>query len=53
MEEHKTEFVQELPRKSSEAAEDFGQMFEESLRSVRPGEVVHGRVVKMGSMRCV
>ena len=24
---------------------DFGAMFEQSLRAVRPGEVVHGRVV--------
>jgi len=28
--------------------EDFGQMFEESLRSVRPGEIVRGRVVEIG-----
>ncbi len=29
--------------------EDFGQMFEESLQSVKPGEIVRGRVVKIGS----
>ena len=28
--------------------EDFGQMFEESLRSVKPGEIVRGRVVEIG-----
>ncbi len=28
--------------------EDFGQMFEESMRSVQPGEVVRGRVVSIG-----
>ena len=28
--------------------EDFGQMFEESMRSVKPGEIVRGRVVKIG-----
>lgn len=28
--------------------EDFGQMFEESLQSVKPGEIVRGRVVKIG-----
>ncbi len=30
------------------AGEDFGQMFEESLRSVQPGEIVRGRVVNIG-----
>jgi len=29
--------------------EDFGQMFEESMRSVKPGEIVRGRVVKIGA----
>ena len=28
--------------------EDFGRMFEESMRSVTPGEIVRGRVVKIG-----
>ena len=28
--------------------EDFGQMFEESMRSVQPGEIVRGRVVNIG-----
>ena len=28
--------------------EDFGQMFEESMRSVQPGEIVGGRVVNIG-----
>ncbi len=28
--------------------EDFGQMFEESMRSVKPGEIVRGRIVKIG-----
>jgi len=28
--------------------EDFGMLFEQSLRSVRPGEVVRGRVVMVG-----
>lgn len=32
----------------SGASEDFSQLFEESLRSVQPGEVVRGRVVKIG-----
>ena len=30
------------------AGEDFGQMFEESMRSVQPGEIVTGRVVNVG-----
>jgi small subunit ribosomal protein S1 len=30
------------------AGEDFGQLFEESLRTVKPGEVVRGRVVRVG-----
>ncbi len=28
--------------------EDFGQMFEESLRTVKPGEIVRGRVMEIG-----
>lgn len=28
--------------------EDFGQMFEESMRAVQPGEIVRGRVVNIG-----
>jgi len=37
-----------VPQKGSGVGEDFGQMFEESLRSVKPGEIVRGRVVKVG-----
>ena len=32
----------------SGGGEDFSQLFEESLRSVQPGEVVRGRVVNIG-----
>ena len=31
------------------AGEDFSQLFEESLRTVKPGEVVRGRVVNIGA----
>jgi small subunit ribosomal protein S1 len=49
MEQDKEEFVESTPQpKASGAGEDFGQMFEESLRSVKPGEIVRGRVVKIG-----
>lgn len=41
--------AEELQRKGSRVGEDFGQMFEESLQSVKPGEVVRGRVVNIGS----
>ena len=34
---------------SSPVGEDFGQMFEESMRSVQPGGIVSGRVVSIGS----
>lgn len=34
---------------SKSDGEDFGQMFEESMRSVQPGEIVRGRVVNLGS----
>ena len=34
---------------SKNDSEDFGQMFEESMRSVQPGEIVRGRVVNLGS----
>lgn len=40
--------AEELQRKASRVGEDFGQMFEESLQSVKPGEVVRGRVVNIG-----
>lgn len=35
--------TQAVPASGSES--DFGALFEESMRAVRPGEVVHGRVV--------
>jgi small subunit ribosomal protein S1 len=35
-------------RASSAGGEDFGSMFERSLRAVKPGEVVTGRVVHLG-----
>ncbi len=34
---------------SKNDSEDFGQMFEESMRSVQPGEIVRGRVVNLGA----
>ncbi|MGH7966088.1 MAG: 30S ribosomal protein S1 [Candidatus Binatia bacterium] len=40
--------AEETQRKSNRIGEDFGQMFEESLQSVKPGEVVRGRVVNIG-----
>jgi small subunit ribosomal protein S1 len=46
MEQEKVEFA--TPPQSTGAGEDFGQMFEESLRSVKPGEIVRGRVVNIG-----
>jgi small subunit ribosomal protein S1 len=48
MEQEKVEFATPTPPHSAGAGEDFGQMFEESLRSVKPGEIVRGRVVKIG-----
>lgn len=35
-------------REGGGGREDFGQLFEESLRTVKPGEVVRGRVVRVG-----
>ncbi len=48
MEQEKGEFVETVRPKGSGVGEDFGQMFEESLRSVKPGEIVRGRVVEIG-----
>ncbi len=48
MEQEKGEFVETARPKNSGMGEDFGQMFEESLRTVKPGEIVRGRVVEIG-----
>src|SRR5438034_9823740 len=49
MEQDKEELVETAPQpRSSGIREDFSQLFEESLRSVKPGEIVRGRVVKIG-----
>src|SRR5436309_4755227 len=49
MEQDKEEFVETAPQpRGSGIREDFSQLFEESLRSVKPGEIVRGRVVKIG-----
>jgi small subunit ribosomal protein S1 len=48
MEQEKGEFAETVRPKGSGVGEDFGQMFEESLRSVKPGEIVRGRVVEIG-----
>jgi small subunit ribosomal protein S1 len=48
MEQEKGEFVETVRPKGGGMGEDFGQMFEESLRSVKPGEIVRGRVVEIG-----
>jgi small subunit ribosomal protein S1 len=48
MEQEKGEFAEAVRPKGSGMGEDFGQMFEESLRSVKPGEIVRGRVVEIG-----
>jgi small subunit ribosomal protein S1 len=48
MEQDKVTAAEAAPQKSGGMGEDFGQMFEESLRSVKPGEIVRGRVVKIG-----
>ena len=51
--EEKKEIVEPNPPQtvltSKSDGEDFGQMFEESMRSVQPGEIVRGRVVNLGS----
>ena len=51
--EEKKEIVEPNPPQAVLTAksdgEDFGQMFEESMRSVQPGEIVRGRVVNLGS----
>ncbi|HKA55794.1 MAG TPA: 30S ribosomal protein S1 [Candidatus Binatia bacterium] len=48
MEQEKGEFAETARPKGGSMGEDFGQMFEESLRSVKPGEIVRGRVVEIG-----
>ncbi len=48
MEQEKGEFVETARPKGSAMGEDFGQMFEESLRTVKPGEIVRGRVMEIG-----
>jgi small subunit ribosomal protein S1 len=40
--------VEKEVREGGGVGEDFGQLFEESLRTVKPGEVVRGRVVRVG-----
>ena len=48
MEHNRETLTESRPSKGSGMGEDFGQMFEESLQSVKPGEIVRGRVVKVG-----
>lgn len=48
MEQEKVATTPTVPQGGRGPGEDFGQMFEESLRSVKPGEIVRGRVVKIG-----
>jgi small subunit ribosomal protein S1 len=48
MEQNKETLTEARPPKTGGMGEDFGQMFEESLQSVTPGEIVRGRVVKVG-----
>jgi small subunit ribosomal protein S1 len=48
MEHNKTPSTTVTPQRGGGMGEDFGQMFEESMRSVTPGEIVRGRVVKIG-----
>ncbi|MBM4255319.1 MAG: 30S ribosomal protein S1 [Deltaproteobacteria bacterium] len=48
MEHNKETLTETRPPKGGGMGEDFGQMFEESLQSVKPGEIVRGRVVKIG-----
>jgi len=49
MEQDKVESVATTPPpRGSGIREDFSQLFEESLQSVKPGEIVRGRVVKIG-----
>jgi small subunit ribosomal protein S1 len=49
MEHNKTPSTAATPQRGGGMGEDFGQMFEESMRSVKPGEIVRGRVVKIGA----
>jgi len=48
MEDNREALTETRPSKGGGMGEDFGQMFEESLQSVKPGEIVRGRVVKIG-----
>jgi small subunit ribosomal protein S1 len=48
MEHNKETLTETRPSRGGGMGEDFGQMFEESLQSVKPGEIVRGRVVKIG-----
>jgi len=48
MEQNRETLTETRPPKGGGMGEDFGQMFEESLQSVKPGEIVRGRVVKVG-----
>ena len=43
------EGLEALADSAESAGEDFSQLFEESLRTVKPGEVVRGRVVNIGA----
>jgi small subunit ribosomal protein S1 len=48
MEQDKVDFPQTAKLSQGGMEEDFMQMLEESERTVKPGEIVHGRVVKIG-----
>lgn len=48
MEQDKVDFSQTSTRTQSGGMEDFMQMLEESERTIKPGEIVRGRVVKVG-----
>jgi small subunit ribosomal protein S1 len=48
MEQDKVDFSQTPTRTQGGGMEDFIQMLEESERTIKPGEIVRGRVVKVG-----
>jgi len=48
MEQDKVDFSQTPTRTQGGGMEDFMQMLEESERTIKPGEIVRGRVVKVG-----
>ena len=43
-----TDFDQQQHAGEAGGGDDFGRLFEQSLRAVRPGEIVRGRVVHVG-----